>query len=286
MTFADKWMPLFGDDFWESERVAAMDDSAALLYQWLLWRQWKHGPLPPPATLRLLPHRWAKRWERLWPQVASCFDVLEDGRLSNARCADEREKADAFSKKRSNAGSKGGRPRRESTPESSAKAEEKLSFSKTKAEPKPRQDSTGQDQTGQNRTKEPEGAPSRAGSDPPPVVEVETWPKAFHDFPTLHRPECHAAYRRWADYRRASKLKAWTLVSLRASLSKFEPHGPGAFCAAVDDSISNAWQGLFPPRNGGTASVSEGSSMRAKLAAQRAHVENPEPVEVPHADVR
>lgn len=85
-----EWMPYFGDDFWESERVAAMSDAAIALYHWLLWYQWKHGDLPPPEKLRRLSHRFAARWAALWPQVAPCFEVLANGRLVNARCASER----------------------------------------------------------------------------------------------------------------------------------------------------------------------------------------------------
>ena len=83
-------MPFFGDDFFEDENVAEMDDSAALLYQWLIWRQFKHGPLPSPDVLRRLPHRWQSRWEELWPQVEARFPKNADGRLENPRCATER----------------------------------------------------------------------------------------------------------------------------------------------------------------------------------------------------
>jgi hypothetical protein len=83
-------MPFLGDDFWESERVAAMDDSAGFLYLWLIWRQFKHESLPGPEVLRTLPHRWQRTWNKVWPQVAPCFDVGEDGRLRNAICAQHR----------------------------------------------------------------------------------------------------------------------------------------------------------------------------------------------------
>lgn len=106
------WMPLFGDAFWESERVAVMSDSAVLLYQWLLWQQFKGGDLPGQEVLRMMPHRWrGKAFDKLWPQIAPCFETTGDGRLSNARCAEERvlaldrnrkakERADAANKKR------------------------------------------------------------------------------------------------------------------------------------------------------------------------------------------
>lgn len=105
-----EWMPEFGDDFWGSERVAAMSDSAVLLYRWLLWRQWVDGDLPQPDVLRrLAPRGWGgPKWPKLWAEVAGCFDVLASGRLANARCAEEREIAFAIRASTSARASAGG----------------------------------------------------------------------------------------------------------------------------------------------------------------------------------
>lgn len=101
-------MPFFGDDFFESERVAAMDDSAVMLYAWLLWRMWKHGPLPGPEVLRRLPHRWQAAWAKLWPQVEPCFERDSEGRLVNERLMVERGIALALAAKSREGGRKGG----------------------------------------------------------------------------------------------------------------------------------------------------------------------------------
>jgi len=99
---AVEWMPFFGEDFWQSERVAAMDDSAVLLYSWLLWWQFCNGDLPKPAVLRRLPHRWqGQAFDEIWPQVSGCFEETQAGRLSNPRCRDERERMLAMNKRAS-----------------------------------------------------------------------------------------------------------------------------------------------------------------------------------------
>lgn len=125
----------------------------------------------------------------------------------------------------------------------------------------------------------PEGE-SRGGTTP----ELEDWPKAFLEFDKLDKPECRAAFQRFVDYRREAKLKAWRLPTVRGCLRKLTPFGPAGFVTAVDESISNGWSGIFPPKTNGQHAPKD--SMRAAFAAQDARAERPEPEEVPHADVR
>lgn len=112
MTFARTWMPLDIDAFFESEHVATMSDSAALLYLWLLGYQFKNGDLPKPEVLRKLPHRWQSSWPRLWPQIEGRFEVVEEGRLRNRRCHDWRQDAIARANRARDNGKHGGRPRK------------------------------------------------------------------------------------------------------------------------------------------------------------------------------
>lgn len=274
---AIEWMPFLGDDFWESERVAGLDDSGVALYLWLLWRQFKNESLPGPEVLRTLPHRWQRNWGKVWPQVAPCFEVGADGRLRNQVCAEHRSAMlERVESARTN-GRKGGRPPKPDQNPPVISGEPPGSIPLTQAKAPNGSYLNGTDQTGSEKN----GAPPRA--DPPPAAEVETWAKTFHEFPTLDQPACHAAYRRWGDYRRTSKLKAWGAPTLKAALGKFEPHGAASLVSAIDESISNGWQGLFPPRNG-TANTAPGQSMRAVFAARGAA--RPTAEEVHHEDVR
>lgn len=91
MTIPSPFMPLYGDDFWESEHVIAMDNDAVALYHYLLWRQFKHGDLP--ADPSGVCQRFLKDWARLWPQVSPCFKRVKGGRLRNQRCHKERSHA-------------------------------------------------------------------------------------------------------------------------------------------------------------------------------------------------
>lgn len=131
-------MPFYGDDFWESGRVVAMDDEAVALYMWLLWHEFKTGDLPPENTLRRLAMRWSDRWETLWPQVMPCFKQLANGHFRNARCHGERKAALARSEAARQSGIKSAQSRKaarntsQRTPnDRSAIAEESLSGSST-----------------------------------------------------------------------------------------------------------------------------------------------------------
>lgn len=109
-SFNEEWMPFFGDRFWESERVIELSADAALLYQWLLWRQWKHDSLPPPDTLaKVVPARWGMRWPELWAEVAQFFDECPDGRWRNDTLAVEREVAERKREQAAEKGRAGGR---------------------------------------------------------------------------------------------------------------------------------------------------------------------------------
>jgi hypothetical protein len=74
--------------------------------------------------------------------------------------------------------------------------------------------------------------------------------------PSLNTPGVRDAYGDFCEYRRERKLGQWKPTTIRTNLAKFEPFGPAAFVAAVEDSISNGWQGVFPPK--GTARGSPG----------------------------
>lgn len=113
--------------------------------------------------------------------------------------------------------------------------------------------------------------------------EVEEWVLAFTECPALNRPECLAAYRRWLDYRTERRLGAWQIRTVRACLKKLAPFGHAAFVACVDESISNGWSGVFPPKGG---LVGPKDSMRARFAAESARQETDPPVEVEHENIR
>lgn len=68
---------------------------------------------------------------------------------------------------------------------------------------------------------------------------------------SLNTPAVHDALDEWFTYRRERKLAKWQARTIRTNLAKFELHGPAAFVAAVQESISNGWQGVFPERGGG-----------------------------------
>lgn len=249
MSFASAWMPFFGGNFWESERVARMDDSAGLLYVWLLWREFTNGPLPSPDVLRRLPHRWHATWDQVWPQVAPCFDVLEDGRLSNPVCAEQRRIALENSERARRSGAKGGlaraakaRPTLESEPQRVA-TDAPASSAQAPLEA-PGKASSGPNPTEANRS-EPETsgksqekrarrrAPGRSSCEP-----------EWAAYPTLDVPAVRAAWETWVAHRRELKAPEYTSQSLPEQLGKLASMGRDRALAALRHSIASNWRSV------------------------------------------
>lgn len=276
MSFASTWMAWYGDDFWESERVASMDDSAALLYAWLLWRQFKRGPLPPPDVLRRLPHRWTSRWDRVWPQVSNCFVVLEDGHMENERCRDIRADAVGRAERASVNGKRGGRPK--GSP-AKPRANPGLSVSVSQTEPDANPDQSS-DQIRHNRTdKDPTGLP------PTPTALKRLSPPEvdWSEHPTLDSPAMRLAWGTWVSHRRELRVKPYTSQGLAQALAKLAELGPDRALLAIQHSIAGNYQGIFEPRNDASRPGANGhahgggTSMRALLDAER---NGPRPIDV------
>lgn len=246
------WMPFFGDDFWTSERVAQMDDSAAMLYQWLLWRQFQHGSLPGPQILRRLPHRWqGEVFDKLWPQVAACFDVLEDGRLSNPRCRAERDGALANHEK--------ARARAEAANAArwGSKRDPKASSNGTpvgmrggvlKDNATCRSDRTGPDQTRPDQTvpepPTPKAAPAKRAAR---AVSKDPDLDGMLLGTCLDTRACKAAITEWLAYKR-ERRQGYTELGLRALLSQLAGWGAEQAEDAIRQSMASNWAGLFEPK--------------------------------------
>jgi len=179
--FDEEWMPFFGDRFWESERVQELSDGALNLYQWLLWRQWKHESLPPPEALqRIVPHRWGSRWTDLWHELERFFEVCPDGRLRNATLATERVVAEKKREQASDKGRNGGRARAKKAAEAQLVATGKLNPSSSTGSAHAEAQAQAQVNTGPDRTV-PEKPPvvPLLGDGPgstPPAAEPERTP--------------------------------------------------------------------------------------------------------------
>ena len=113
MTKKLPFMPFFGVDFYESERVRLMTYAEHGIYLSLLWHQWREGSLPQfQGDLERLLRR---EDEPIPEAVLECFPVGEDGRRRNAKLEEIRkgqlDKIEALSQKRSEAGKRGAEAR-------------------------------------------------------------------------------------------------------------------------------------------------------------------------------
>lgn len=272
------WFRLSPEDLTDDPIFLRLKAEPALLYTLLAMRSLRRGPLAPDRELYRM--MWGSRFEDFdsaWSDVLAANPAGEDGLIHFTWADEARDDSDERS-----------RDNRERKRLSRSRAQEKAMSHvghsdvtvTAAAVTRPSRSTDG-------RTDEQTDGQDRAGDkprlDPPPAPtpEVETWAKTFTEFPTLNLPICHAAYRRWLEYRRGSKLKAWPVATLKGSLGKFEPHGSAAWCSAIDESISNGWQGLFPPRNGRVTQTAGASSVRAVFTARQTMP----PEEVPHEDL-
>lgn len=94
------FMPFYGADFYESEKVGLMDAAEQGVYLRLLWRQWREGSLPLEvarmAQLAGVP--------TLSARVAECFPAESDGRRRNRRLEEIRQEQEAIREKKASGG--------------------------------------------------------------------------------------------------------------------------------------------------------------------------------------
>ncbi len=121
MSKSDVWMPLFiGPYLRKTGRLTTEQHGAYLL---LLMDYWVNGaPADDDEELAAITRLGVPAWRKIRPKIAPFFDVL-DGRWRQLRADHEIERAAKLSAARSEAGSKGGRPRKPSknNPESTEK---------------------------------------------------------------------------------------------------------------------------------------------------------------------
>jgi hypothetical protein len=65
---------------------------------------------------------------------------------------------------------------------------------------------------------------------------------------SLKTPAFEDAWERYLAYRRSSKLKALALDSVSLRMKELEHWGPEVAIAAINRTIANGWQGIFPER--------------------------------------
>jgi uncharacterized protein YdaU (DUF1376 family) len=148
----DHYMPWFVGDFMAA--TATWTGPERGLYLQLLGIQWTSGPLPCDLDrLALVLHYDPKDFRKLWPAMASKF-TNGDGRLTNTRLEEVRERNAEIQSARAEAGRRGG--------QASGQARAKQTGSKNEAIASPLLEANAK-QTG---SKNEPSDPIRSGSDP------------------------------------------------------------------------------------------------------------------------
>lgn len=227
---------VYPGDFIHNVDTAGMTAEEIGVYWLLICYAWD-APLPnDPVRLARMARLTPKKFARAWGSVSRCFDVSEKNTLTNPRQERERIFQKENHERMQDLSQKAAQARQNATSRSPYGAPHGHLPNPYSPIPIP---DTLHPKPGEG---EERGAPSRA------VPVPDAWLSVFAEFPTLNTGEAHAAYREWIDYRKASKIKAWGVTTLRKSLRTFEGHGTALWCAAIDESIRNGWQGLFPPK--------------------------------------
>ena len=69
------------------------------------------------------------------------------------------------------------------------------------------------------------------------------------EFPAnLKSADFGAAWESYLAYRKSSRLKSLAPASIQAQLRNLSEMGHDAAIAAINQSIANGWQGIFPPK--------------------------------------
>jgi hypothetical protein len=96
------FMPFYGSDFYDDEKVRLMDLEDEAIYLRLLWMQWREGSLPAnPTDLGILARA------DVTEQVAACFPLSTDGRRRNPKLERIRVEHTEIRERLSEAGKRG-----------------------------------------------------------------------------------------------------------------------------------------------------------------------------------
>lgn len=108
---ADTWMPLYVADYRKKTARLTCEQHGAYLL--LIMDYWVGGPLPDDdVALAQVACLGVREWKKVRPVIERYF-VVKDGEWLHERVEEERERAERLSAARRDAGSKGGRPRKQ-----------------------------------------------------------------------------------------------------------------------------------------------------------------------------
>lgn len=242
----EAFLPLFVGDFLSS--TVTWDGEEKALYLLLLAYQWAAGPLPAdPARLAKTAGYDLKRFAKLWEVVGTKFE-LTDGGLSNPRLEVHRAKSHEVSRRRAEAGAKGGQATRQTASKTEAIATARLEHP---SHPIPSHRSLPSGERGGERADAPAALPPER----PKPFDVSTVPGISLE-----------AWEAWEGYRAARK-PAIKPESRQAAAKALAAYGPDQM-AVVQQSIANGYQGLVPLKSKETSRGTSPQSPR-KSAVDR-----------------
>ena len=225
-------------DFSADALVEAMSTLQVGAYILLLCKAWQADP---PASLPnddAVLARYARlspaEWSAAKAGVLAPFRLGTDNRWHQKRLRQEYEHAVRVRKARSEAGKKGGRPRKPPEEE----GQKPIAYQKVKQ--KESKTLSGSSEKSQEKKTKGRGGGAGGGA-------------GVSEFPApLDTPEFRAAWDSWLSYHRERRKKL-TAETIRRQLSKLAAHGHAAAVWAINQAIERGWQGVFPENYRGTS---------------------------------
>lgn len=87
--------------------------------------------------------------------------------------------------------------------------------------------------------------------------------------PELTTAAFEAAWADWLEYRRQRRLPKYTPIGLKRTLARVAAWGPDAAVAAIEYSMAQNWQGIFPaPQQRAAASPQDRALAAMRLARE------------------
>lgn len=237
------WWKFHHDDFWDSEFVMEAADSAALAYVFLLGMQSKHGGLPgkDSAVLLMLGRRWGPKQARaIWETLGPRFPLCEDGKRRDARqhrdvlATDRQRELSRKRKERERAKKRNGEALEHNVTRDSSVTSAPCHADSLLSSPLSSSGSVSSSSLSEKKKTDSTGKLREA--EPAVPAEIDT-------------PEIRAALEAFQASRKEQGHKRLGRRGILGLYGKLASWGRAAALLALQESISNGWQGVFYPKS-------------------------------------
>lgn len=110
---------------------------------------------------------------------------------------------------------------------------------------------------GEERREEKRRGEEKGETPSPPIASGPAWVEPLEQNHEMDTPASRDALAEWVAYRRERRLAPWQRRTWEKNLAGMRPRGATGLIAAVQHSIAQGYQGLFPPKSNGSQQAFE-----------------------------